>query len=108
MAFTASLVKPDPDALMNFSPMMRVVQLTPVTPTPLFPTAPIVPDVCVPWPLSSAGLHENAIALNPCDPAGHVIGLPPTVTVNAAGADHMFAARSGCVYSTPVSTTPTT
>src|SRR3981081_689704 len=106
MASMASPTEPEPDASRNFSAMIRVVQLTPVTPMLLFPTAPIVPDVCVPWPASSAGSHEDVIALKPCDPAGHVIGPLERVTVNVAGADHMLAARSGCVYWTPVSTTP--
>ena len=84
--------------------MRLAVQLTPTTPIPLFPTAPMVPAVCVPCPASSIGLHiaavllaANAIALKPWLPAGQVALCPPRVTVNAEGADHMFAARSGCV-----------
>src|SRR5438552_3430540 len=111
MASIALDVEPEPLESRNFKPMMRVVQFTPTTPMPLLPTAPTVPDVCVPWPLSSAGTHENAIALNPCDPAGQVIeraGEPVNVTVNEDGAVQIFAARSVCVKSTPLSTMPTT
>src|SRR5262245_10858282 len=93
IALIASAVDPDPEESRNFNPMMRVVQFTPTTPAPLFPTAPMVPDVCVPWPWSSIGLHENVIALKPCDPAGQVIErivVPGNVTVNCDGAVHMF------------------
>src|SRR5258708_24219161 len=98
IASTALEVDPDPVESRNFSGMMRVVQFTPTTPRPLLPTAPIVPDVCVPWPWpgSSTGSHENAIASKPCEPLGHVIvrvdGAVPHVTVNADGAVQMFAA----------------
>src|SRR5436309_13690058 len=112
IASIASESVPLPLASKTFEAMMLAVQFTPTTPRPLLPTAPIVPETCVPWPLSSAGLQENAIALNPCEPAGHVIVLAddpePQVTVKAVGAVHMLAARSGCEYSTPVSMTPTT
>ena len=47
-------VRPDPPAPMTRSAISRVVQFTPVTPRPLFPTAPIVPATCVPCPCASA------------------------------------------------------
>ena len=43
-----------------------------------------------------------AIALKPWLPAGHVMELPPTVTVKVVGADQMFAARSVVVVDTCV------
>ena len=54
----ASLVGPDPEAFRNLHAMRRTVQLTPTTPTPLFPTAPIVPATWLPWSLSSKGLES--------------------------------------------------
>src|SRR5436190_16702634 len=97
MASTASPIEPEPPASRNLRAIRRVVQLTPATPTPLLPAPPIVPATCVPCLWSSIGSHVVAMALNPCDPAGHVIVAPPIVTENADGADQMFAARSGCV-----------
>ena len=38
--------------------MIETCQLMPATPMPLLPTAPIVPETCVPWPLSSIGLES--------------------------------------------------
>ena len=35
---------------------------TPITPILLFPTAPIVPETCVPWLLSSSGSHAFVMA----------------------------------------------
>ncbi len=91
----ASSIVPLPSASTNLRPISWAVQLTPATPVPLPPTAPIVPATCVPWWWSSIGSHVRVIALKPWLPAGHVIGLPPRLTVNADGADHMLAARSG-------------
>ena len=76
---------------------MLAVQLIPLTPTPLLPTAPIGPAVWVPWLLSSAGLQLFVIALNPCVSAAQEIVRPPTTTENADGADQTFAARSAWV-----------
>ena len=50
MAAMALLVEPLPSAPRNFSGMIDTCQFTPATPTPLSPTAPIVPATCVPWP----------------------------------------------------------
>ena len=55
MASTASAVEPLPPAFRNFSPMIWTSQITPATPMPLFPTAPMVPEQWEPWPLSSMG-----------------------------------------------------
>src|SRR5262245_15592096 len=93
-ALIASAVVPVPLASRNFDAMIRVVQLTPTTPLPLLPRAPIVPDTCVPWPLSSHGSHVLVIALKPCVPAGQVMSWPLMVTLNAAGAVQMFPTRS--------------
>jgi hypothetical protein len=54
-AAIAALVVPLPLAPRNLSPISDTFQATPATPTPLFPTAPIVPATCVPWPWSSNG-----------------------------------------------------
>src|SRR5436305_6096335 len=90
---------PVPLASRNFDAMMLAVQFTPTTPRPLPPSAPIVPDTCVPWPAaeSSHGSHDFRMMLNPCVPAGQVIACPPMVIVNWEGADQTFAASSGCV-----------
>ena len=61
----ALAVVPPPPALKNLSPMMLAVQLTPTTPTPLLPSAPMVPETCVPWLLSSLGSQVLVIALKP-------------------------------------------
>ena len=51
----ALAVLPEPAELRNLIPMILTFQLTPVTPIPLFPTPPMVPEQWVPWPLSSNG-----------------------------------------------------
>src|SRR5262245_15916952 len=96
-ALIASAIVPLPLASRNLMPITLAIQFTPTTPSPLFPTAPIVPETCVPWLWSSIGLQVIAMALKPCDPAGQVIGTPPIVTVYGAGADQTLAARSGWV-----------
>ena len=53
---------PEPVESRNRSPIMLVVQLTPLTPAPLLPTAPMVPETCVPWSFWSIGLHVFVIA----------------------------------------------
>ena len=55
MHLMALLVLPLPLAVRNLRAMMRVFHATPATPTPLFPTAPMVPAQWVPWLLSSIG-----------------------------------------------------
>ena len=85
MARTASLVYPLPLASMNRRAMMRVRWAIPVTPTPLFPVAPMVPATWVPWPLSSIGLASLLLKSYPCRP----LVAPSMVFV------HMFAAKSG-------------
>src|SRR3954447_21664277 len=94
-ALIALLTDPTPLESRNFAAIRRVVQFTPVTPTPLLPAAPMMPDTCVPWPLSSIGRHVLVIALNPCVPCAQLTARPPTVTVNGAGADHTLLTRSG-------------
>src|SRR5258706_15238530 len=92
----ASEVLPLPPELRNLMVMMLAVQLPPTTPMVLLPFAPMVPDVCVPWLLSSIGSHVLRIALKPCVPAAQVIVDPPMVTVKLDGADQTLAARSWC------------
>jgi hypothetical protein len=94
IALIASEMLPLPLELKNLAAMMLVVQLTPTTPMLLLPSAPIVPDTCVPWLLSSIGSQVLEMALNPCVPAPHVIVVPPIVTVKLDGADQTLAARS--------------
>ena len=77
---TAASVVPPPKAFRNLQGMMRTDQFTPTTPTPLFPVAPIVPDTCVPCPLSSIGSQVLLTALNPRLPAGQLIITPFTVS----------------------------
>src|SRR5215467_2100723 len=57
----APSVVPCPLASKNLQDISLTFQLTPTTPTLLFPTAPIVPPTCVPWPLSSIG-SESLLA----------------------------------------------
>ncbi len=45
-----SLVVPEPDELTHLTGRIVVVQLTPVTPTSLLPTAPRIPATWVPCP----------------------------------------------------------
>ena len=97
MPLIASAIEPPPSALRNLMPMIRVVQFTPATPSWLLPTAPMVPATCVPWLWSSIGSQVRRMALKPWVPAAQVTGTPPTLTVNAAGAVQMLAARSSCV-----------
>ena len=47
-AWMASAVDPRPSLPRNFTAMIRTFQLTPTTPVPLSPTAPIVPATWVP------------------------------------------------------------
>ena len=54
-ASTAADVGPLPEALRNLSTTSLPRHTTPLTPSPLLPTAAMVPAVCVPWPLSSNG-----------------------------------------------------
>jgi len=48
MASIAADVKPVPVESRNFKPITLLFQLTPVTPSPLLPAAPIVPATWVP------------------------------------------------------------
>ena len=54
-------------------------QVTPTTPMPLLPTAPIVPAVCVPWPLSSIGSPECVTDVDTMD----VVDVAIVVVVDA-------------------------
>ena len=47
-AWIASEVRPWPAELVNFSDRSLTCQLMPAMPTPLLPTAPMVPATCVP------------------------------------------------------------
>ena len=65
---------PTPSGPLALHGMILTPQLTPTTPIPLLPTAPRMPVVSVPWPLSSMGLHVGGFAkvFNPCVPCGQV------------------------------------
>src|SRR3954462_10596711 len=68
---------------------------TPATPLPLLALAVIVPDTCVPWPLSSEQLPSWIELLR--------IGIPEYDFAQLAS----LPTRSSCVDRMPVSTTPT-
>src|SRR3989442_11233661 len=78
---------PVPSASRNFDAMRLAVQVTPVGPRLLLPTAPTVTETCDPWPWSSQGSQVLVIALKPCVPAAHVIVWPPLGTGNDSGPD---------------------
>jgi len=109
MAAIASDTYPFPDELRNLRGIIFAFQQTPVIPMLLFPTAAIVPAQCVPWPLSSIGLlffetkfHPFTSSIYPfLSSSIPLFGISP-------GFFQMFAARSGWVYSTPVSITAMT
>ena len=46
--FTASAKFPEPPPVRNFTGRILTFQATPATPIPLLPTAPMVPEQCVP------------------------------------------------------------
>ena len=50
--------------------MICTFQLTPVTPIPLLPTAPISPAVNVPWPFPSIGLLLLSTKFQPIRSSG--------------------------------------
>ena len=91
---------------------MVTCQFIPVTPIPLFPTAPIVPAVWVPWPKSSSGSLSWLMVSIPWQsstypsPSSSTPGTP----VHSGVLFHTFAARSTCTCGsicTPVSNNPT-
>src|SRR5262249_30493415 len=69
IAVMASAVLPEPPASRNLRPIKVTVQLTPTTPAPLFPTAPIVPETWLPWLLSSRGAPVASEDIEPVGPA---------------------------------------
>src|SRR5262249_10283754 len=89
IAVMASAVLPEPPASRNLRPIKVTVQLTPTTPAPLFPTAPIVPETWLPWLLSSRGSQVRVMTLKPWVPAAQP-PIPP-------GLLQTLAARSGWV-----------
>ena len=61
-------MEPSPSLAMNLSSMSCTFQATPATPRPLLPTAPTMPEVCVPWPpTSSAGGHAHRHRIQPVE-----------------------------------------
>src|SRR5204862_511691 len=58
----ASALLPDPEALMNFRPMIEPTRFTPEIPAPLFPVPAMIPETCVPCPTSSMGSQANGAA----------------------------------------------
>src|SRR3954454_20799178 len=71
------------------------LKATPATPLPLFALPVIVPETCVPWPLSSA--HEPS----------WMAPLSSTPATRDCAQLASLPARSSCVARMPVSTTPT-
>src|SRR3954463_676733 len=96
MQLATSAVEPwpsgPPSALQTASGELKA---TPATPRPLLVFAVIVPEVCVPWPLSSAHepllIEPESTGRSPCD-----VAQSATLPV-----------RSSCVLRMPVSTMPT-
>src|SRR5262249_17901612 len=102
----ASAVVPDPSAPMNLIGTMLTCQLTPVTPRPLLPAAPRMPDTWVPWPLSSLGSLEPARQFQPF--TSSTKPFPSSSTPLLAQPEHdspgfaqLSGARSGGVRSPP-------
>ena len=89
--------------------MIDTRQFTPVTPMALSPTAPIVPDTCVPWPSSSAGSASSLAKSQPWTSSTKPL---PSLSRPSPGISRGFvqalAARSGWVTSRPLSITATT
>src|SRR5271165_1223460 len=55
MQGSSAVVDPAPVPSMNSSSISCTDQATPQTPRLLLPTAPTIPDTCVPWPAVSVG-----------------------------------------------------
>ena len=89
--------------------MIETFQLTPTTPEPLLPTAPIVPATCVPCPWSSIG---SASLLAKSQPYTSSTNPLPSLSIRSPATSPGFrqalAARSRWAWSTPVSITATT
>ena len=78
--------------------MRRTAQLTPTTPTLLFPIAPIVPATCVPWPLSSMGSESPlTVSIPKQSSAWPLPSSSVRLPLQSGSFRNMFAARSGCV-----------
>src|SRR5208283_5313950 len=86
---------PPPWASKNLQGRIWTCQFTPLTPTPLLPTAPIVPETWVPWPLSSMGSQVPDMELKPREFVGQVMEFPlMSFAWNEAVAVQMFWPRS--------------
>jgi hypothetical protein len=103
MQVISSDVTPLPSAARNLSAINWTVQATPETSMPLLPTAPIVPETCVPWPAlsSSVGVpleddEGDTVALMPCRSLRKPL-------VPGLGLVHRLATRSVCVRRMPES-----
>jgi hypothetical protein len=89
--------------------MIFAFHATPAMPRALLPTAAMVPATCVPWPTGSVGSLSPSPKSQPR--TSSTKPLPSSSTPLPAispGLTQTFAARSGCVWSTPLSTTATT
>src|SRR4051812_12846409 len=96
MQLATSEVEPEPSGPPSALHMASCeLNATPATPLPLLALAVIVPDTCVPWPLSSAQLPSWIEPLR--------TGIPEYDLAQFA----TLPARSSCVARMPVSTTPT-
>src|SRR3954454_7954714 len=96
MQLATSAVEPwpsgPPSALQTASGELNA---TPATPRPLLVFAVIVPDVCVPWPLSAA---QEPVLIEPARTGSGPCDVAQSATLPT---------RSSCVLRMPVSTMPT-
>ena len=111
MQGSSAEVDPEPVASMNLSSISCTVHATPVTPRLLLPTAPTIPDTCVPWPTSSVGGPLMFTALSPLVLSVSLIVLGSSeaydIVVFGARLTQRLATRSWWVRSAPESRMPT-
>mmetsp|Transcript_35718 Transcript_35718/g.63688 ORF Transcript_35718/g.63688 Transcript_35718/m.63688 type:complete len:231 (-) Transcript_35718:724-1416(-) len=106
----AALWKPAPASSMNLRHIIFTLGASPVTPTVLFTTAPMVPATWLPWPLSSVTSPVSLTKLYPWMsstkplPSSSTPGRPK----NSASFVHKLGCRSGWFITQPVSSTATT
>src|SRR5471032_1047210 len=62
---SAEVLPPEPSALRNLSAISFTFHAMPEIELALLPTAPMMPETCEPWPLSSVGLPELVRELMP-------------------------------------------
>ena len=99
---------PVPVSAMIFSGISDTCQLMPVMPTPLLPTAPMMPETCVPCPNRSCTSLVSAMKFQPVTSSMNPL---PSSSMPLSGSSRGFLqtllARSGCERSIPESSTAT-